>query len=289
MNASGQPRGVERLPLLALILSSVLLAFGPVLVRLADVGPVSAAFWRMALAAPVLLLVAGWAQRGRGLRLVALPWGLAILSGLFFAADLATWHMGIVRTSVANATLFGNTAAFMLAGWSILVKGQHPGAGTLKALTLALAGTLLLLGTSAQLSPEHLAGDALSLMGAAFYTGYLIVVMGLRDRLPTSVVLAMSTLASVVFLLPAALLEPGSIWPADWRPVVTLAITSQLVGQGLMVFASGRLPAPVIGVGLLVQPMVSAVAGWLLFGEVLGPAELAGAAMVLAALVLIRR
>ncbi len=289
MNASGQPRGVERLPLLALILSSVLLAFGPVLVRLADVGPVSAAFWRMALAAPVLLLVAGWAQRGRGLRLAALPWGLAILSGLFFAADLATWHMGIVRTSVANATLFGNTAAFMLAGWSILVKGQHPGAGTLKALALALAGTLLLLGTSAQLSPEHLAGDALSLMGAAFYTGYLIVVMGLRDRLPTSVVLAMSTLASVVFLLPAALLEPGSIWPVDWRPVVTLAITSQLVGQGLMVFASGRLPAPVIGVGLLVQPMVSAVAGWLLFGEVLGPAELAGAAMVLAALVLIRR
>lgn len=289
MNASDHSGRVERGPLAALILSSVLLAFGPVLVRLADVGPVSAAFWRMALAAPVLLLVAGWAQRGRGLRLAALPWGLAILSGLFFAADLATWHMGIVRTSVANATLFGNTAAFMLAGWSILVKGQHPGAGTLKALALALAGTLLLLGTSAQLSPEHLAGDALSLMGAAFYTGYLIVVMGLRDRLPTSVVLAMSTLASVVFLLPAALLEPGSIWPADWRPVVTLAITSQLVGQGLMVFASGRLPAPVIGVGLLVQPMVSAVAGWLLFGEVLGSAELAGAAMVLAALVLIRR
>jgi drug/metabolite transporter (DMT)-like permease len=289
MNASAHPVGFGRLPLAALILSSVLLAFGPVLVRLADVGPVSAAFWRMALAAPVLLLAAGWAQRGRGLRLKALPWGLAILSGLFFAADLAAWHMGIVRTSVANATLFGNTAAFMLAGWSILVQGRHPGAGTLKALALALAGTLLLLGSSAQLSPRQLAGDALSLMAAAFYTGYLIVVMGLRGRLPTSVVLAMSTMASVAFLLPAALVEPGSVWPTDWRPVAALAITSQLAGQGLMVFASGRLPAPVIGVGLLVQPTVSAVAGWLLFGEVLGPPQLAGAAMVLVALGLIRR
>jgi drug/metabolite transporter (DMT)-like permease len=56
-----------------------------------------------------------------------------------------------------------------------------------------------------------------------------------------------------------------------------------------MVFASGKLPAPVIGIGLLVQPLVSAASGWLVFGEVLGPVELVGAALVAAALVMIRR
>ena len=277
-------------PLAALVTGSALLAFGPMLVRLADVGPVASAFWRMALAAPVLVLVALWARRSSGgVPVKGLPWGLAALAGFFFAADLVAWHLGIVRTTTANATLFANTTAFMLAGWAIVAKRQNPGASTLKALALAGAGSLLLFGTSAQVSPAHLVGDLLSLTAAALYTGYLLTVIRLRDRLPTSTVLAMSTLASVVVLLPLALIEPGSIWPTDWRPVVGLAITSQLVGQGLMVFASGRLPAPVIGIGLLVQPLVSAAAGWLVFGELLGPVELLGAALVAAALVMIRR
>ena len=45
-----------RLP--ALLLGNVALAFGPWLVRLADVGPVAAGFWRLTLALPFLLLVA---------------------------------------------------------------------------------------------------------------------------------------------------------------------------------------------------------------------------------------
>jgi drug/metabolite transporter (DMT)-like permease len=277
-------------PLAALIVGSALLAFGPLLVRLSDVGPIASAFWRMALAAPVLVIVALWMRRdGGGVPLKGLPWGLAALAGFFFAADLASWHMGIVRTTTANATLFANTTAFMLAGWAILVKRQNPGASTLRALGLAGAGSLLLFGSSAQVSSAHLAGDLLSLCAAALYTGYLLTVIRLRDRLPTSTVLAMSTLASVVVLLPLALIEPGAIWPADWRPVVGLAISSQLLGQGLMVFASGKLPAPVIGIGLLVQPLVSAAAGWLVFGEVLGPVEMLGAVLVAAALVMIRR
>jgi drug/metabolite transporter (DMT)-like permease len=277
-------------PLAALITGSALLAFGPMLVRLADVGPIASAFWRMALAAPVLVIVALWMRRdGGGLPMKALPWGLAALAGFFFAADLAAWHLGIVRTTTANATLFANTTAFMLAGWAILVRRQNPGSATLRALALAGAGSLLLFGTSAQVSPEHLAGDLLSLCAAALYTGYLLTVIRLRDRLPTSTVLAMSTLASVLVLLPLALIEPGSIWPMDWRPVAGLAVSSQLLGQGLMVYASGKLPAPVIGIGLLVQPLVSAATGWLVFGEVLGPVELVGAGLVAAALVLVRR
>jgi drug/metabolite transporter (DMT)-like permease len=281
----------SRRPLIALLLGSALLAFGPLLVRLSDVGPVASAFWRMAIAAPVLLLVALWQRRNDAARrpLSALPWGIAAGAGAFFAADLIAWHLGIVRTTTANATLFANTTAFMLAGFALVVRRERPAATTLQALLLAAVGALLLFGTSAQVSPQHLAGDLLSLLAAALYTGYLLTIMRLRGSLSTSTVLAMSTLASVILLLPAALLEPAPFWPNDWRPVLALALSSQLVGQGLMVFASGRLPAFIVGLGLLVQPLVSAAAGWLFFGEALGPVELAGAAMIAVALVLIRR
>lgn len=283
---------LPRSGLAALILGSSLLAFGPLLVRVADTGPIASAFWRMALAAPVLIAVAFILRRREAspLPLSALPWGLGLAAGAFFALDIAAWHLGIVRTSTANATLFANTTAFILAGWAILVKRERPPPATLRALALGLAGALLLFGSSAQVSSEHLLGDLLSLLAAVFYTAYLLTIMRMRGSLGTASVLAMSTLMSASLLfLPAALLEPASFWPTDWRPVLGLAVSSQLLGQGLMVFASGRLPSFIIGIGLLVQPLVSATTGWLAFGETLSPPELLGAALIAAALVLIRR
>ncbi|MGQ5701167.1 DMT family transporter [Sandaracinobacteroides sp. A072] len=277
--------------LAALVLGSALLAFGPMLVRLSDSGPVASAFWRMALAAPVLVLAAVILNRRESapLRAGQLPLGLAFIAGAFFAADLTAWHSGIMRTTSANATLFANTTAFMLAGWAILSGHERPGGARLAALALAAAGALLLFGTSASVSPQNLAGDLLSLLAAAFYTGYLMAVMRLRGRFSTLTVLAMSTLSSALLLLPAALIEPAPFFPRDWRPVIGLALSSQLVGQGLMVFASGRLPAFIVGLGLLVQPLVSAAAGWIVFNERLGPLEMLGAALVAIALVLVRR
>ncbi|WP_448578373.1 DMT family transporter [Thermaurantiacus sp.] len=272
-------------PLAALVVGSSLLAFGPLLVRLADVAPVASAFWRMALAAPVLLAFALWQKPGP---LAQLPWGLGLLAGAFFAADLAVWHAGIVRTTTANATLFANTTAFMLAGWGLVVLKERLAWRRHGPLALAGLGALLLLSQSAEASARHVVGDLLSLAAAAFYTFYLLVIMRMRGRHPTATVIAIATLSSALLLLPAAL-AAGTFWPTDWRPVAALAVSSQLAGQGLMVFASGRLPASVLSLGLLIQPLVSAAAGMLVFGERLGPLELAGAALILAALLLVRR
>src|SRR5215207_7292211 len=81
----------------ALIVGNLVLAVGPWMVRLTDVGPVASGFWRVALAIPFLLLLAWRQQAGRE----APRWSLMALvaaGGLFFAADLAAWHVGIGLT-----------------------------------------------------------------------------------------------------------------------------------------------------------------------------------------------
>jgi drug/metabolite transporter (DMT)-like permease len=91
----------------ALIAGNLVLALGPWMVRLADVGPVASGFWRVALALPFLALFAWRQQAGRQ----APPWSLVAMvavGGLFFASDLAAWHVGIGLTKLANASLFGN-------------------------------------------------------------------------------------------------------------------------------------------------------------------------------------
>lgn len=270
-----------------MITGSACLAFGPLLVRLADVGPLASAFWRQALAVPFLLLLARAvngpaAIAGLDRRLA----GLAVLAGLAFAADLSVWHLGILRTTLANATLLANAATFLLPLYGLVVLRQRLTGPQWWALAAAAAGVALLLGRSAELSPRHFAGDLLCLAAALFYTVYLVAIEKVRGRVEALPALALATLASAIGLAPLA--ATGAFWPQDWAPVLGLAIGSQVVGQGLIVFAVRHLSPLVVGLALLVQPAISAAVGAIRFGEVPGPWEIAGAALVVAALVIAR-
>ena len=106
-------------PLAALVVGNVALALGPWFVRLADSGPVSAGFWRVALALPVLALLA----RANRQRLGGIPRGLVaavLVGGVLFGLDVASWHLGIGLTRMANATLFGNAGSLILMVWGFI-------------------------------------------------------------------------------------------------------------------------------------------------------------------------
>lgn len=278
---------ISRLAFPALILANLVLALGPWLVRLADVGPVAAGFWRLGIAAPVLALVALRQSRGTPFPGWAIIAAIAV-GGLFFAADLAAWHGGILRTKLANATLFGNFASFLFAIYGFVLLRALPGRMQAFALLLAAAGTVLLLGRSFELSPEHLTGDLLTILAGLFYTFYLIAVDRARQTMAPMPVLAIATIAGAVPLLFFALALGETVMPANWTPVVALSISSQLIGQGLLVYAMGHLPPLVVGLCFLTQPIVSGAIGWAAFGERLSATDWIGAVMIGAALVLIR-
>src|SRR3546814_18455131 len=79
--------------------------------------------------------------------------------------------------------------------------------------------------------------------------------------------LALSSLVSIAPLLLFALALGERIWPGNWTPLVALALISQVVGQGLIIYALGKLPPLVIGIALLTQPAVSGALGWLAYDE----------------------
>ena len=278
--------GMPKFAFPALILANLILPLGPVLVRMADVGPVAAAFWRLTLALPFLLILA--LPRLRRTMPTIREWSALIWSGLFFAADLAAWHIGILYSKVTNATIFGNMSGLMLPIWGMVVLRQRPRAMQAIALTLATAGAAVMMGGSYELSPRYLHGDLLCLLAGATYTGYLLIVQRARVRLDSWSVLAMSTLFSIPPLLLCALWLGERIMPGDWTPLVVLALSSQLVGQGLLTYAISWFTPLVLGLSLLLQPAVSAVLGWVLFGEWLSVTDMVGTMAIAAALVLVR-
>ena len=271
----------------ALILANVLLAFGPVFVRMADVGPVAAGFWRIALAAPVLLVAAvatGWRPTGisRGV------WWAIGVGGLCFAGDLAAWHVGILKTQLANATLFGNSATLFYPVYGFLIARAWPSQTQGFALLLALAGAGLLMGRSMQIAPTHLAGDLLCLLAGILYTIYFATMAKARDTMAPIPALALSTLASVLPLLIFANVLGEQVMPHHWTPLVLMALSSQIIGQGLMIFALGQMSPMVIGIALLTQPVMAATIGWVWYGERLDSVDMIGAVAVAVALVLVR-
>jgi drug/metabolite transporter (DMT)-like permease len=271
----------------ALLLGSSALALGPWLVRLAGVGPVAAGFWRLFLALPFLFVIARLAGQpvhwpGRALGIII------AFAGLFFAADLAAWHVGIHMTKLGNATLFGNVASFAFAAWGLWLVRSWPSPVQAASLILAAVGAALLMSSSAELSLRNLHGDMLALFAGLLYAGYLISVERAREKLAPLPLLFLASAFGAAMLLPFSIALGERVIPADWTFIVVLAISSQVIGQGLLVYAIGALPPLVVGLALLTQPAISALVGWLAYGETLQPLDWVGAAAIAAALVLVR-
>lgn len=276
----------------ALILGATCIALSPIFVRVSEAGPTATAFWRVALAVPVLWLLYFLKSKQRAGRYAG-KWPLLLAAGFAFAGDLAFWHASVMLTSVANSTLLANLAAIFvtLGAWVFL--RQRPTRLFLAGLGAALVGVLLLVHTSLAFSATGLTGDALGVVTAMFYAGYILAVKSLRDRGETTLYLmAVTTTITALFLFPAALASGERMLPVSaygWWMLVGLALISHAAGQGLIAYALAHLPAAFSSVGLLFQPVMAALFAWLLLGEGLVPLQVLGGLVVLAGIYLARR
>lgn len=282
MNARAPDAGA----LAALALGALLIGFAPIFVRLADVGPIAAAFWRCALAFPVLALLAA---RGGDAPVAASPGpvrALLIGCGLFFGTDLSLWHLGIGITTVANATLLANLVPLFVAPAAWLLWRERVSLRFGIGLGVALMGTLILVEPGTQGEHARLAGDLLAVASAAFYAGYLMSVSYLRQQgQPALRIMAWSSGTVAVVLLPVAWLAGERLLPGSaqgWAVLAGLALLSHVGGQGLITWSLASLPAAFSAVGLLIQPLAAAAFAWLLLDERFGPQQAAGGAVILA-------
>jgi len=273
--------------LLALFGGNVALAIGPWFVRIADTGPVAAGFWRLFLALPFMVLLARANRQpltGMGAKTLA----LVALGAVTFALDLASWHIGIGMTRLGNATLFGNAGSIVLLFWGFMMARRLPGRLEWLAIIFALAGAAILMGRSLEISNATLIGDLFSVAAGLLYAVYLLTLQNARGAFGSWSLLVWVSIFGAPVLLGIALLLGEPVWPTHWGPVIGLFILSQLVGQGLMVFALKYFPPLVVGLALLTQPAVASIYGWLAFGEVLSGMDIVGMVLVGAALAVSR-
>lgn len=296
MAVSQQTRALEKKALTSLIVGAIVIALAPIFVRLSEVDPIATAFYRMALALPFFVMW-GLVSQSKGVaidwRKIALPKSrLTWVAGFCFAGDLALWHWSIHYTSVANATLMANLAPIFVTLFAFVVLRHRFKWSFIFGIAAALLGAVLLIQGGLSFGTGSLLGDGLGIATAMFYAGYIIAVSELRKSESTFSVMLSTTWVSSLFLLPLMVMTESQFVPNSsyaWMVLILLALLPQCLGQGLIAFGMAHLPAAYSSISLLVQPVAAALLAWSLLNEGMGPVQIVGAVVVLAAITFCHR
>lgn len=285
----GAARWLARRPRLTALLGAVAVAASGVLYRLAVVTPETGTFFRCLYGLPLLWLavvverrvVKPMPARGR--------W-IAGVAGVLFFLDLLFWQYAIDAVGAGLATVLANLQVVFVAVAAWLLFGERPSSRTLAALPIMLLGVALIggvIGAGAYGSNPPL-GVALGVLSAISYGAYLIMIRPL-SRSNVAEPVAISTLSTTA----VALLWGLAIGKLDLVPylpahlyLLLLGITAQAAGYLLISLSLPRLPAVVVSIILLAQPVMSVGLAMLIVGEAPSSAQLLGVAMVIGGIAL---
>jgi drug/metabolite transporter (DMT)-like permease len=274
-------------PVLAGVLGALVIAFSAILVRLAEVAPSTAAFFRCAYALPVLGLLA-WLERrhygARPLRERVLAW----VAGAMFAADLTFWHHSIEAVGAGLATVLGNTQVVLVGVLAWLALGERPANRSLAAVPVVFAGVVLISGVvgSGAYGDDPLLGVVFGVLTAITYALFILILRhgNADDRRPAGPLFD-ATLSGALF----SALGGIAVGDIDWAPgaeaqgwLVLLALSSQVLGWLLISVSLPRLPALLTSILLMLQPVCTVFLGAILLSEAPSAVQLAGVGVVIA-------
>ncbi|MEK6607727.1 MAG: DMT family transporter [Myxococcota bacterium] len=265
---------------LALLGAVVCVSTAAIFIRMASAAPpLVVGAWRVGLAALVLAAISRGAL-ARSVRALT-PRALAAIavSGLLLALHFGVWIQSLYVTSLANSVVIVATQPLWAALLAPPMLGERPSGRALAGAAVAMAGCALLGGLRA---PGG--GDWLALAGAVTAAAHLTVGRSLRHALPLLPYLALVNFVAAVTLATAAWIAGAPLLgaPRDtWIWLVLLALVPSLGGHTLLNFAARRVPAYLVSLAILGEPVGAILLGWALLGDAPPIRAVAGGAIVL--------
>jgi drug/metabolite transporter (DMT)-like permease len=300
VNVSKAPVRISRERVyVVLALGIVCIALSAIFVKLAvGVPGTVSAFYRVTIAAVALAIPFARGQtrkrrmRGAKSGLGWRIWTLAVSAGVFFALDLAFWNTSLGLTTAANATLLGNDAPLVVGLGAFILFHERPRASYWLGLAIALLGMSVIVGWDVLSRSPLSAGDLLAMLAGVFYAGYLLATQRIRARMDTLPSLWVASATGTVLLL-AFILATGQALTGysvnAYGALLGLGLVSQLVGWLAINYALGHMPASVVSVTLLAQPILTALFAVPLLQESLETHQIVGGLIALGGIFLVNR
>lgn len=219
-------------------------------------------------------------------------WLLALAAGTFFALDLGMWNTSLLLIPVANSTLLANDAPIVVGLIALLVFRERLRLSYWLGLALAVAGMAVIIGPAFAQGHAGLSGDVLALSAGVSYAIYLTVTQRVRARMDTLASLWIPGVVGMILLLAFNLVTHHTLWgfsAGAWLALLGLGLISQALGWMSINYALGHLPASIVSVTLLGQPVLTAILAVPLLHQPLGPFQVLGGAVALSGIYLVNR
>jgi len=239
---------------------------------------------RLTVASLILAPLALTRHRDELRKLTRVDWLLGLLSGLFLAVHFATWISSLEYTSVASSVVLVSTGPLWVALLSPIFLKEPLTRSVLGGMLLALLGGAIIgLSDSCQLENGLVCpplsqfvqgtaflGNFLALAGAWTVAGYLVIGRRLRARMSLiPYIFVVYGIAAIVLLMimVAAGQSPIGYSPTFYLWIILLALVPQLIGHSTYNWALRYMPAALVSITTLGEPIGSAVLAYFILRE----------------------
>jgi drug/metabolite transporter (DMT)-like permease len=261
-----------------------------IFIKLCDAPALIIAAYRMTLASLLLFPFAGYQRVWKGWNGSELRW--LILSGIFLALHFAFWIASLKFTSVASSVVLVSTNPLFVGLGAWLFFKEPLRLNLILGIILSVFGSALISFGDVALSKEALMGDGLALLGAITASGYLLIGRKMRkgQDLLSYIFPVYSAGAIVLILIASASQKPFFGYsPSTYLFLLLLALVPQLIGHTTFNWALKYLPASMVAIAILGEPIGSTILAFFVLGESLTPLKIIGGILIFAGILIALR
>lgn len=293
-------------PYLLLLIGILAVSTAAIFIRLIllEAGALVIAAYRLALSAlisGILLLIS---YKGKRTQLNRKDIGLLVLSGVFLAAHFAAWITSLEFISVSSSVILVTTTPLWVALLSPIVLKEKVGSRFYWGMAVAIIGGICIAisgpcrlsttglrcsGSVFERGSQTLWGMALALFGAWMASGYMLIGRKMRLKMDNlSYTTSVYTVSAVVLIL-ALILRGEKVLgysPQIYALFVALAVIPQLLGHSVLNYSLEVLPATIVSMALLGEPVGSTILAVIFLNEIPSTLEIIGGIFILLGIVI---
>ena len=255
-------------PRIALVIGIVAISIFPILVKLKLAPPIISAFYRMAIAAAVLVpygIISGKLILPN-IKLLS----LTILCGFLFALDVSVWNIAIQESTATQATLLTNLSPVWVGVGAFFFLKNKPTINFWFGTVIAILGMITLVGFHFFLNLDFNIAFLFGVLSGVFYAIYMLVSKFVLYDMEVIPFITLSTLSSAIFLgvFAFSIGDPFTGFSsAGWLALIVQGLVCQLLAWLMLGYATKHMRATRVSVSLLGQAVLTTILAWLFIDE----------------------
>ncbi|WP_439181488.1 DMT family transporter [Carboxylicivirga taeanensis] len=274
---------------MALFTGLIIIGFSAILIKSANAPGIVTAFYRVAIASLVLFLpfLSRW-QMVKQLSLKALL--MPILGGIAFGVDTGLWSWAIEISNATIPTLMANLAPVWVGLGALFIFKEKQSKGFWIGLAITISGMFTMAARSLYVNDGLIAGISISIVAGIFYGIYHLFTQQGRSLMNTLLYLSISSFAAAATTGIGVLLSPYSFTgyaDTTWLIWLGYGIGVHVGGWALINYSQGHLKATTVSPTLLGQPVITAIAAFIILNEALSSWQIIGGLVVIAGIYLV--